>query len=223
MRHIFLILAALCIFATPALAGSIPQTADTLATTLDAQLAERLGLEHGPARGTALIVTTPANLDDLEQSSPLARQLAEELATWFVGSGYKVQEIRKGKYILLKPGRGEMLLTRDVQLADNRYVHSAVMLTGTYSRTSKHVRFNVRLIHTPSNEVLAMSSATLPLTHEVAELLNMDAREEMSRIRPSVETHILRSGDVQTTRRPTPLIVPDSMAQGPDTIDLTTY
>ncbi|NJB66955.1 hypothetical protein GGQ74_000595 [Desulfobaculum xiamenense] len=204
-----------------AIAGGVPDMADSIAASLDAQLVERLGLDEGPARGTTLIVTTPASLDDLEQSSPLARLLGEEMAGWFVRSGYSVQDVRKGKNILLKPGRGELLLTRDVQLADNRFVKSAVLLTGTYTQTSRNVRFNIRLIHAPSNEVLAMASATLPLTSEVTELLDEKSRDEMTRIRPSVRTGILRSANSMPWQRPTPLIPPGPVAQGPDTIDLT--
>lgn len=220
-KHILLALALLIVWACPAFAGSVPQTAETLASTLDAQLSERLGLEEGPARGTSLIITTPVSLDDLEQSSPLARLLGEELATWFVSSGYRVQEVRKGKSILLKPKRGELLLTREVQIADNRYVRSAVMLAGTYTQTSKGIRFNMRLIHSPSNDVLAMASTTLPINKEVAELLDVTSREEMTHIRPSVQTNILHNEDVSPWYRPTPLMTPGPVAQAQDTIDLT--
>jgi len=175
--------------ALPALAGqSVPETAAGIAAQLDTQLVERLQLVEGPAKGTAIILSTPVDLGNLEQSSPLARLMSEELATWFVSNGYRVQEVRKTKNILLDPGNGELSLSRDIRFVDSRYQKSAVMLTATYTQTTKHVRFNVRLLHAPTGEVLAMAGATITITPETMQLLDNTARANAERVRPSVNT-----------------------------------
>lgn len=167
---------------------SVPKAAQGVAGQLDAQLAERLQLLEGPADGTSLILTTPVDLSDLEKSSPLARLMAEELAAWFVQSGYRVREVRKTRNILLAPGSGELSLSRDLRFVDSRHIQSAVLLTGTYTQTSKHVRFNIRLIHAASSEVLAMASSTIQITPETAELLDPESRRRAASVRPSVMT-----------------------------------
>lgn len=174
--------------AVPASAGGVPETARDLAAELDAQIVDRLQLVEGPAKGQVLMITTPASLDDLEQSSPLARLFAEELAAWFVQAGYRVQDIRKGKSVLFAPKTGELLLTRDVQLLAENQAPSALILVGTFTETSRSVRFNIKLLHAPDNEVLAMSSRTIPMSPELAELATPPNRARLTRNKPAVST-----------------------------------
>lgn len=182
---------ALCMPLTAAAGGMLPNTASMLATDLDAQLAEHLGLLETPVKGYPMVVTTPVNINNLESSSPLGRQMGEELANWFVRFGYKVQEVRKGKDILVSPGRGETLLTRHTRLLDVGNVQSAIVLTATYITTTKGVRFNVRMIHAPSNEVLAMSGATMPMTDEMYEVLaDSGGTAHRTGLAPSVSTRL---------------------------------
>ncbi len=169
---------------------TLPMVAFKMAEMLDAQLVERLNLIEGPAKGYTLIVTTPVDLNNLEDSSPLARQMGEELALWFVQSGYKVQEIRKGRTVLFEPGTGELLLTRRSQLLANENVRSAIIMASTFSQTPRAVRFNVRLIHAASNEVLAMSSQTLRLNAELRTLVAENGYGGRTRIAPSVGTRL---------------------------------
>ena len=44
-------------------------------------------------------------------------------------------------------------------------------LAGTYVVSADNVRFTMRLIHTTSNEVLAMGTATVPINDDVLPLL----------------------------------------------------
>lgn len=167
-----LLFLTLLVMAAPALAETalLPDTAAELAMDLDAQLAERLGVLDGPVKDQTLVLTTPVSVDDLELVSPLSRAMTEELAAWFVRMGYKVQEVRKGRNLLFAPGRGELLLTRRQELLDQKNIRAALILTGTYAVTRRAVRLHLRLIHAPSNEVLAMSTATIPLTRDLREM-----------------------------------------------------
>lgn len=167
---------------------SIPVLGQHLAGTLDAQLAVRLGLAQGPAEGVPLVVTVPVDLENLEASSPVARLLAEEMTSWFVAQGYRVQEIRKGKNILMDPGLGETVLTRDAALLHSRYQNSAVLLVGTYTETMENIRFTIRLLNTITGEVLAMANNTLRLTPETLLLLGRAQQKYQQRVRPTVQT-----------------------------------
>jgi hypothetical protein len=167
-----------------ACAGALPDMAAELADELNSQLVSR----HGGGQGVSMIITTPVNLSTLETASPLARLMAEEMSTWFVSMGYRVQEIRRSSNILFSPQKGEMVLTRRAQMLDQRTPQAALILTGTYTVTSRNVRFNFRLMHAGTNEIVAMTSGTLNVNREIAELMS-DNGMGMG-IRPSVATKI---------------------------------
>lgn len=170
-------------------AGMLPNLAAEMADELDAQLAQRMGMGQRPLRDVSMLVTTPADLGNLQSTSPLSRLLAEEMATWFVSVGYQVQELRKGRMVLSAPGKGELLLTRRANLLEKKNIDSAVILAGTYTVTSKHVRFNMKLIHTASSDVLAMCSASLPMTPEVREMVG-GGLSSATGLEPSVSTRL---------------------------------
>jgi hypothetical protein len=153
-----------------AFAVTIPQAASAAGREMDRQVVSRLGQDEAPARGVSVCIATPVDVNDLTASSPLARQMQEEIARWFVQAGYVVVEIRKGADILFEPSTGEMLLTREDRLLGNRSVTSAAIITGTYTVALDHVRFNIRMVRTKNREVLAMSTITLPLNREIAAL-----------------------------------------------------
>ncbi|SKA72790.1 FlgO family outer membrane protein [Desulfobaculum bizertense] len=169
--------------------GSIPSAAQQLSSTLSSQIRTKAGISP---RACSVLVTTPVDINNLEQSSPLGRALGEELATTLVDHGFRLKEIRKGRNILLRPKVGELLLTRDINLVDERVQKASLVLAGTYSHTSKNVRFNIRLIDARSSEVLAMASTTVPVTQELAELLGPSVTAyAASQVKPSVRASII--------------------------------
>jgi hypothetical protein len=174
--------------------GQVPQAASAMARQIDRQIVERLGQPDAPARGISLAVTVPVNVNDLEESNPLARQVAEELTRWFVQAGYSVQEIRKGSDLLFDPELGEILLTRRTNILDASPIQSAAVLVGTYTVTPRHVRFNIRLMHSASREVLGMAAVSVPVSGEIRPLLGLASgggggrAAMMGGIEPSVRT-----------------------------------
>lgn len=187
--------------------GNVPRAADSIAEQMDKQLMTRYGPTRsmgdmasldGPSseqierslRGSITIMgTVPVNINNLEVSCPLARQMTEEMSRWLVNAGYHFQELRKGKEIFFQKYQGEMLLTRDTKLLATRNVVSQAILVGTYVVSPDQVRFSMRLIHTPSNEVLAMGTATVPITPDVRPLLANTASGPV-KIEPSVNTQL---------------------------------
>jgi hypothetical protein len=127
------------------------------------------------------------NLNNLESSSPAGRQISEEMARWFVQAGYRVKDIRKGRDVHIDPKRGEMLLTRDVRKLLSTNVTTEAVLAGTYVVTPEQVRFSMRLLHVPSNDILGMATATVPITNDLKPLLH-DMKE--TKVAPSVGTKL---------------------------------
>ena len=158
------------IWASAAVAATVPQVASAMGREMDRQLSKRFGQTEG-TKSLSLCITTPMDINDLEASNTLARQMQEELARWFVQAGYPVLEIRKGRDLLFEPSTGEMLLTREEKLLGNINVTSAAIVAGTYTVTPENVRFNVNIVRTANREVLAMSTLTVPMTPEVAALV----------------------------------------------------
>ena len=167
---------------------TIPVVADILATQLDGQLRNKLGIELGDAVNYGVIVTPPVALNDLEETSPLALQMGEELSRWFVTTGYNVQEIRKGRSVLFEPRGGEFILSRRVHILANENVKATIIVAGTYTQTLNRIRFNMRFIHAPTNEVLAMATQTLPLNAEMR-MLSVGSHEIFGVV-PSVGTRL---------------------------------
>lgn len=174
MRYLVLFCLALFLGATAAQAATVPQIASGMGRELDRQVVEHLGLGEAPAKGISLMITTPVNSNNLEEANPLARQLQEELARWFVQAGYKVREIRKSADIMFTEDTGEIILTRNPGLLNATTVGSGAVLTGTYTVTPNNVRFNIRLLQTASQQVLAMSTASVPITAELRPLLSLE-------------------------------------------------
>ncbi len=153
--------------AGPALAVTVPQAVSAMGREMDRQLVERFG----QGEGLSMFVTTPVNVNNLEEANPLARQVQEEISRWFVQAGYTVQEIRQGAEVLFEPETGELLLTRHSDLLGSGCADGPAVLAGTYVVSSRSVRFNLRLVHIASRQVLAMSTMTVPINAEVSSLL----------------------------------------------------
>lgn len=169
--------------------GAVPRAAQKIADQMDEQLMRRIGDDLPDGRGYVMIVSTVAvSLNNLGESSPLSRQISEEIMNALIAKGYRANELRKGKHIAMLPRQGEMLLTRDLSQLANRDVKSVAVLAGTYVMTPDNVRFNMRLIHTPSDEVLAMGSATVSVTNELQNLLS--DQKKVGPPQPSVFTRL---------------------------------
>ena len=184
---IVLTMSAFVPFTAAAAEGTVPKAAGLIAAQLDQQLSQRIGTHPGGKQAVSIAITVPVFLSNLGQSSPLARQMAEEITCRLVEAGYAVDEIRKGRDIVMEEGVGEMILTRNLNRLASRDVTTAAILAGTYTVTSDSVRFNIKLIHTPSNQVLAMGNATVPVTTEVFPLL---ADRGKGPVMPSVGTRL---------------------------------
>lgn len=196
---VLLVLAAL-LFPLAAAAGNVPRAADSIAKQMDEQLMMRYagddpGMTSSERKSLArarimILGTTPANINNLEESSSLARQMTEEVARWLVNKGYRFQEIRRGSVIRFDQRRGEFYLTRDVRKLAATSGTGQAVLAGTYVVSREQVRFSMRLIHTTSGEVLAMGTATVPITDDMRNLVRDRGPGAGDGLTPTVRTRL---------------------------------
>ncbi len=196
---IILVLAALLFPLTAAAEGNVPAAAAKIGKQLDEQLIRKYtgsgttwqsDKSLRETRSKIMIMgTTSANINNLTMASPLSRQLTEEISRYLMGLGYKYDEIRKGRDIRFDPRVGEFILTREVpKLASTTGIGQAI-LAGTYVMSGEDVRFNMSLICTSSNEVLAKATATIPITPDLRPMLIQNYGPN-SGMTPSVYTRL---------------------------------
>jgi hypothetical protein len=183
---LFLVLGLL--LAPVAHAASVPEIISGACREMDRQMATRLQQES-PVQGVSVILTTPVNIDALNESNTLARQVQEEMARWFTQAGYSVQEIRKGASLTFEPTTGELLLTRDLDCLASTSPSAVTVAVGTYTVTARNIRYNLRLVQLASQEVLAMSTVSVPITNEIAGLVGKEAAGGTP-IEPTVVTRL---------------------------------
>ncbi len=169
-------------------AATVPRAAETIARQIDEQLMRRIGNSEGGRAQVDLVATVAADLSNLNETSPLSRQMTEEVVACLIGMGYRVHELRKGKEITMDSVKGEKILTRNTGKITQSKARTVAVLAGTYTMTTENVRFNMRLLSTPSNEVLAMGSATVGISEELQPLLT--DRNPKAMPKPTVFTRL---------------------------------
>ncbi len=115
-----------------------------------------------------VVITTFANLDNLNQTSSLGRLIAESLIHEFQVRKWRVLDIRLSKNIEVNE-KGEFILNRDVEKLYKKY-RIAGVITGTYSLTEECVVINARLIDVRTGVVLSSGQVCVP-TYGIEELL----------------------------------------------------
>ena len=113
-----------------------------------------------------LLVTTIADIDNLEDSTSLGRLLTEHLAARFAQKGYTVKEVKLHPGLILIPRTGEFILSREV--GD---VHADVVIAGTYAVGRNLVYITLKMLECKSGNVISSYAYTLPLGPNTLALL----------------------------------------------------
>ncbi|MBF0285361.1 MAG: hypothetical protein HQL51_12990 [Magnetococcales bacterium] len=121
-------------------------------------------------RRSPIMVATFVSLGNLESSSELGMVLADQVASRFTQQGYAVVEARLRKQMAIHEGKGEFILSRDIDNIAAEYKASAV-LVGNYSRTKDVLYLTAKLVQLKDHQVMASVNAKMPLTGSADELL----------------------------------------------------
>jgi TolB-like protein len=117
-----------------------------------------------------VLVATVVNVDRLDEAARLGRVLAEQLAARLVQRGQRVSEPRLRQALAMRPGQGELLLSRQAREVSQAQAAQAV-LVGTYAVSAYHVYVSLKLVDGASGAVRAAHDYALALDAELRSLL----------------------------------------------------
>lgn len=117
-----------------------------------------------------IIVATIANLNSLDESSPLGRLMGEQIAARLAQGGYKVVEVKLRNQLYMKRNEGELMLTRELRDVARR--HSAgVVVAGSYVESKQRVFVNLKAIRLEDNVLAGAVDFQLERDAQVRSLL----------------------------------------------------
>ncbi len=130
----------------------------------------RTNMRGGSLSEHPCVVTTFADIDNLEVSSRFGRLMAEALGAELFTQGGTVRDVRTSGAIMLEPRQGEFNLTRSAaQAAETVDANSIVV--GTYATGRHSVAVTVRMIDIANRDVLSVAVTELVRTEAVDSLL----------------------------------------------------
>lgn len=121
-------------------------------------------LLQGPPLDPSLpvLVATVVNADRLSESTRLGRLISEQVAGRLAQRGVRVTELRLRETLAMRPGQGELLLSRDVREVSQAQSAQAVVV-GTYAASSQAVYVSLKLVNPLGNAVVAAYDYSLPM------------------------------------------------------------
>jgi len=135
-----------------------------------------------------IIITTMVDNSDLEQSSPLGRLIAEQMATRLATAGYTVRELRFGTTLKVRERTGELILSRSLRDV-SRSVGAQAIIAGTYTVASTRVFVNAKLIHGVSGDLLSAVDFELPMQGDVESLVPAQVLTDLDGAGPNWTQH----------------------------------
>lgn len=109
-----------------------------------------------------VLVATVVQLDRLHESSRLGRVITEHVSGRLAQRGVRVTELKLRETLAMRPGQGELLLSREAREVTQAQSAQAV-LVGTYAVSSGAVFVSLKLVNPIGNTVLAAFDYALPM------------------------------------------------------------
>jgi TolB-like protein len=117
-----------------------------------------------------LLVTSIADLDNLEDSTSLGRLIGEQLSARFAQQGYPVIEAKLYRGLIKIPRTGEFVLSREVQ-AIGRARHASIIVAGTYATGKDKLYVTLKMLNRDNGEVMSSYAYDLPIGPNTSTLL----------------------------------------------------
>jgi TolB-like protein len=112
--------------------------------------------------GLTVLMSTITPVDNLSSGTSFGRLVSEQLMTELNARGFRIIEARKTNDYLIADKSGEFSLSRDLKKTAAEFSADAI-LVGTYSRGSKQVLINVRLVDLRDSSTLGAGSAMMDI------------------------------------------------------------
>jgi len=140
-----------------------PMTRDSDIVTVSYAATDRLMNESADAidRGKPILVTSIADVDNLDQSSSFGRIVSEQIGSRLSQLGYTIVE-SKLRGTLAVNGNGEFMLSRDARKIAAAHDAQAVV-TGNYAAGSESAIVSLKLIRLTDAKVLAAFDYSMPM------------------------------------------------------------
>ena len=123
-----------------------------------------------------VLVTTFVDNNNLEQTSQFGRTMQEHIASRLVQLGYAVKEIKLSNKLLIEPGSGETILSRDLQkLAQTQKAQAIVV--GTVSVTNRTMYLSSRMINPVTANVIASVDYRLCMDDTILAMFGLQRTE----------------------------------------------
>jgi TolB-like protein len=118
-----------------------------------------------------MLVATIADINALEQSTPLGRLITEHLSSRLSQTGNAVVEMKLRSNVFVRNDQGEFLLTREFKELARSHNASAVVV-GTYTDGGTFVFVSLKLIDPASGIIQSAHDYALPLDRQVRRLIS---------------------------------------------------
>ncbi|TLD41870.1 MAG: hypothetical protein JETT_1887 [Candidatus Jettenia ecosi] len=107
------------------------------------------------SQNEAILVASFVDINNLTKSSTFGRMLAEHVSSRLSQRGYKVIDIRlRTESVFMEEGKGEFLLSRDLQAVSKNHNASAVVV-GTYGESARGIYISARIINLSDSTVIS--------------------------------------------------------------------
>lgn len=134
----------------------------------------------GAGRERPTVITSFANLNDLNESSALGRLVGEHLMHELQVRAWEVVDVRMTRDLIINQA-GEFSLSRDISHLREAFPLANVV-TGTYAVTRDGVILNVRIIDSASGRVLSTAQTRLSRDAFIAAMVDPPAPAPMVRL-----------------------------------------
>ena len=121
-------------------------------------------------RNVSVLVASIVDVDAVETTSTFGRTISEQLSGRIAQLGYSVSEVKLRDSLAVRPGQGELMLSRDLAFLAGRQDAQAI-LTGTYSVGEKNVFVNLRLLRAGDGRVLSATDFRLAIDADIDAML----------------------------------------------------
>lgn len=168
-RNLLMVLLALCLIVGVGCAsnygmrpyvwdGNLVPISYSIANELETRLNQPLSMQD------AIIVASFVNVNNLNESSTFGRIIAEQIASKFAQKGYRIQEVRlRQGSIFMQEGKGEFLLSRELQDISRNHNASAVIV-GTFAESLNRIYVSARIVRPSDSIVISSYDVGIPMS-----------------------------------------------------------
>lgn len=134
------------------------------------QLVQTMNGRLDPA--VPILIATLSDIGQLEESSPLGRLIAEQLASRLANAGYTVTEVRLRQGLLVREGEGQFVLSHDARQLTQSAGAQAVV-AGTFTPAKDAVYVNLKILQASDGRIMGGHDYKLPIDENIKRLTRL--------------------------------------------------